>query len=114
MRWKTTVYVAAIAVLARSGALECIEARPLCRPSMLTDALASLRLAVTAELLSFLLPRSAAGSIGFIPYFAAAIVVPAWPSVLRVVARQDRGRNVDSSGADQGGAECLRARARWN
>ena len=40
---------------------------------------------MTAEFLAFLLPQSAAGSIGFIPYFAAAIVVPSWPSVLSVI-----------------------------
>lgn len=53
--------------------------------SMMTDALILCGLALTAELLSFLLPRSASGSMGFIPYFAAAIVVPAWPSVVCVI-----------------------------
>jgi putative nucleotidyltransferase with HDIG domain len=48
------------------------------------DAMLLCRLAITAELLSVLLPRSATSSIGFIPYFASAIVVPAWPSVLAV------------------------------
>ncbi len=52
---------------------------------MVSDALALCALAVTAELLTFLLPASASGSIGFIPYFAAAVVVPAWPSVACVV-----------------------------
>lgn len=42
-------------------------------------------LAVVAELLAYVLPQSAAGSLGFIPYFAAAIVVPSWPSVVCVV-----------------------------
>jgi hypothetical protein len=53
---------------------------------MLADALLLCALAVTAELLSYVLPRSAAGTIAFIPYFAAAVVVPAWPSVLSVAA----------------------------
>jgi putative nucleotidyltransferase with HDIG domain len=52
---------------------------------MLTDALLLCGLAVTAEFLGYVLPRSAAGSIGFIPYFAAAIIVPGWPSVLAVM-----------------------------
>jgi putative nucleotidyltransferase with HDIG domain len=53
---------------------------------MVTDALILCALAITAELLSFLLPRAATGSIGFIPYFAAAVVVPSWPSVACVIA----------------------------
>ena len=61
------------------------RAAPATAPSMMTDALILCVLAVTAELLSFLLPRSATGSMGFIPYFAAAIVVPAWPSVACVI-----------------------------
>ena len=52
---------------------------------MLTDALLLCGLAVTAEFLGYALPRSMSGSIGFIPYFASAIIVPAWPSVLAVV-----------------------------
>ena len=52
---------------------------------MVSDALVLCALAISAELLRFLLPRSASGSIGFVPYFAAAIVVPAWPSVAAVV-----------------------------
>jgi putative nucleotidyltransferase with HDIG domain len=52
---------------------------------MMTDAMILCGLAVTAELLSVLLPRSATGSIGFIPYFASAIVIPAWPSVAAVL-----------------------------
>jgi len=61
------------------------QGSPQVPPAMVSDALILCALAIAAELLSFLLPRSAAGSIGFIPYFAAAIVVPAWPSVLAVV-----------------------------
>src|SRR6476469_2445660 len=52
--------------------------------AMLPDVMLLCALAVTGELLAFLLPRSASGSVGFIPYFAAAIVVPGWPSVLSV------------------------------
>jgi len=42
-------------------------------------------LAVVAELLGFLLPNSARGSIAFIPYLACALVVPAWATVAAVV-----------------------------
>jgi putative nucleotidyltransferase with HDIG domain len=52
---------------------------------MLTDAFILGALAITAEFLAYVLPRSASGSIGFIPYFAAAVVVPGWPSVMSVI-----------------------------
>jgi hypothetical protein len=52
---------------------------------MLSDAFILGALAITAEFLAYVLPRSASGSIGFIPYFAAAVVVPGWPSVMSVI-----------------------------
>jgi HD-GYP domain-containing protein (c-di-GMP phosphodiesterase class II) len=52
---------------------------------MINDALILCGLAIAAELMRFLMPVSATGSMGFIPYFAAAIVVPAWPSVVCVI-----------------------------
>lgn len=42
-------------------------------------------LATIAELLAFVLPNSARGSIAFIPYLASALVVPSWPTVVAVV-----------------------------
>src|SRR5438105_938527 len=41
-------------------------------------------LAVVAELLGFVLPNSARGSIAFIPYLASALVVPSWPTIVGV------------------------------
>lgn len=41
-------------------------------------------LAIVAELLAVVLPNSARGSIAFIPYLAAALVVPGWPTVVGV------------------------------
>src|SRR4051812_26862586 len=41
-------------------------------------------LAIVAELLGFVLPNSARGSIAFIPYLASALVVPSWPTMLAV------------------------------
>ncbi|HEY7234801.1 MAG TPA: HD domain-containing phosphohydrolase [Gemmatimonadaceae bacterium] len=41
-------------------------------------------LAVIAELLAFAMPNSARGSIAFIPYLAAALVVPTWATVAGV------------------------------
>src|SRR5690349_25037704 len=41
-------------------------------------------LAIIAELLAFVLPNSARGSIAFIPYLACALVVPSWATVMAV------------------------------
>ena len=41
-------------------------------------------LATIAELLAFVLPNSARGSIAFIPYLASALVVPSWPTIVGV------------------------------
>jgi putative nucleotidyltransferase with HDIG domain len=85
MRSITRFYVAGVAATALTWTYVMYRSAPLAPQSMLTDALILCGLAVAAELLSFLLPRSATGSMGFIPYFAAAIVVPSWPSVVSVV-----------------------------
>jgi hypothetical protein len=85
MRSATKYYVAAVAGVAATWTYLMYRGAPAAPPSMLLDALILCGLAITAELLSFLLPRSATGSIGFIPYFAAAIVVPRWPSVVGVI-----------------------------
>lgn len=84
MRGKLHTYVAGVAGLALAWGSLMYWVAPNASQVALTDALLLCALAVTAELLSFLLPRSATGSISFIPYFAAAIVVPSWPSVLAV------------------------------
>src|SRR4029078_2818536 len=79
------LYVTAIALLAAISGLLLYWSAPVVSHSMLEDALVLCCLAVIAEFLSFLMPKSAVGSFGFIPFFAAAIIVPAWPSVLSVV-----------------------------
>jgi putative nucleotidyltransferase with HDIG domain len=84
MNRRIWTYVGAVVFLTLMAGAVCYGLRPQVSRSMLEDALLLCGLAVTAELLSVLLPRSASGSIGFIPYFASAIVVPAWPSVLAV------------------------------
>jgi len=85
MRVLTKVYVAAMAGIALIWGVMLYMHAPVVSRTMMYDALLLCALAVTAELLSYLLPKSATGSIGFIPYFAAAIVVPSWPSVLCVL-----------------------------
>jgi hypothetical protein len=43
-------------------------------------------LAIVAELLGYLLPRAARGSVAFIPYLAAVVIAPSWFTVCAVVA----------------------------
>src|SRR4051812_45573263 len=85
MTRSTKIYVAIVAGLAALWTYLMYRSAPTASSVMITDALILCGLAVAAELLSFLLPRSATGSMGFIPYFAAAIVVPSWPSVVSVI-----------------------------
>lgn len=59
-------------------------------------------LAIVAELLGFVLPNSARGSIAFIPYLASALVVPSWPTMVAVAvvkgvvetARRSKGSSI--------------------
>src|SRR6476660_4845981 len=85
MRQKTRVYVACVGIAAALWALITYLQAPGFRPGVLSDALLLCSLAITAEFLSYLLPKAATGSIAFIPYFAAAIIAPNWTSVLGVV-----------------------------
>src|SRR5882672_9956312 len=85
MRSTTRYYVAAVSLAALVWTLLMYRSAPSAPTSMISDALILCGLAVSAELLRFLLPQAATGSIGFIPYFAAAVVVPGWPSVVSVV-----------------------------
>lgn len=85
MRGVTRVYVAAVTLgTVFWMALLCVHS-PEIAASARFDALILCALAVAAELLTYVLPRSATGSLAFIPYFASAVVVPAWPSVASVI-----------------------------
>jgi HD-GYP domain-containing protein (c-di-GMP phosphodiesterase class II) len=85
MRNYTRLYVAGVALVAALWTIVLFWRAPGVSPSMINDALILCGLAIAAELMRFLMPVSATGSMGFIPYFAAAIVVPAWPSVVCVI-----------------------------
>jgi putative nucleotidyltransferase with HDIG domain len=85
MHRKTRLYVACVSIVAAIWTVLTYREAPGFRPGLLSDALLLCSLAITAEFLSYLLPKAATGSIAFIPYFAAAIVAPNWTSVLGVV-----------------------------
>jgi putative nucleotidyltransferase with HDIG domain len=84
MRTRVRVYVTFVAFAALIATAIVFWQAPRNASSMLSDALILCALAIAGELLGFVLPQRAIGSIGFIPYFAAAILVPTWPSVLGV------------------------------
>lgn len=79
-------YVATIAAIALIGTAALWLRGPDVPPNVMADAVLLCTLAVSAELFAYVLPNSAGGTIAFIPYFAAAIVVPSWPSVISVIA----------------------------
>ena len=58
-------------------------------PALPTDGVSALVLlavlALLAELLSFLLPHNARGSIAFVPYLASVLIVPHWYSIIAIV-----------------------------
>jgi putative nucleotidyltransferase with HDIG domain len=55
-------------------------------PGSLESILLLSALALIAEYLAFALPRAARGSVAFIPYMAAVVVAPMWPTPLAIAA----------------------------
>ncbi len=84
MQRRVQIYVIAIIILSAVASAAVFAAAPTFTLDGVLDALFLCTLAVAGEVLSFVLPYKAVGTIGYIPYFAAAIVVPGWPSVLGV------------------------------
>jgi len=84
MRRGIRLYVAAVCGLALTWGLAEFALGGHYPPSAIADAVMLCGLAISAELLGYVLPRSAEGTIAFIPYLAAVIVVPGWPSVFAV------------------------------
>src|SRR5262245_18748930 len=79
-RW----YVASVAVFeVLSGAFTFWSA-PVRSHSVAVDIALLSALAIGGEMLSILLPRSASGSMTGVPYFALAMIVSGWESVLAV------------------------------
>lgn len=79
---KTSLYVSVVVTLAVAAALCVYHMAPSTSASSVRAVLLLALLAVVAEWLGFVLPRSASGSISFIPYLAAVVAVPGWPTVV--------------------------------
>jgi HD-GYP domain-containing protein (c-di-GMP phosphodiesterase class II) len=86
MRKLTRWFVATVAVCAVAGTWVLFSTHQAQPSSLITDVLVLSALAIAGDTLSVLLPRSAMGSMAFIPYLALAFVVPGWPAVLAVTA----------------------------
>lgn len=81
---KVGLYVAAICALALGGGYILHGVTPGI-PSDQISTLATLAcLALTAELLAFVLPRGARGSIAFIPYIATVLLVPSFSALVTI------------------------------
>jgi hypothetical protein len=85
MNSRTALYNVGIGAVALAGVAALHAVAPaISRESLLAILLLSV-LAVIAELLAYVLPNSARGSIAFIPYLACAVVIPSWGSVIAVM-----------------------------
>jgi putative nucleotidyltransferase with HDIG domain len=81
---KVGSYVALICALALGGGYVLYGVTPGI-PSDQVSTLATLAcLALTAELLAFVLPRGARGSIAFIPYIATVLLVPSFSALVTI------------------------------
>lgn len=78
----TRTYVAIVCVSAISAALGAYLLQPSVSDREIAAVAVLAALAMFAEMLTFALPRSASGSIAFIPYLAAVMVVPSWPTII--------------------------------
>jgi hypothetical protein len=80
----TRLYVALVC-LAAVAAATILRAH---EPGISEDALAAVAmlsaLAILAELLGFLLPSGARGTVAYIPYLAAVLVAPSWVTIVAV------------------------------
>ena len=85
MNRKLSIYGAVVICVGLGSTLGLYFRSPVFKSSDLFAILLLSVLAVVAELLAFMLPNSARGSIAFIPYLAAALTVPTWATVLAVI-----------------------------
>jgi putative nucleotidyltransferase with HDIG domain len=85
MRIRTSEYVTLIVLAAAMAAssLALWGAPP--PPDSLEAVVLLGALALVAEVLGYLLPRGARGSLAFIPYLAAALIVPTWQTVVAAI-----------------------------
>jgi putative nucleotidyltransferase with HDIG domain len=81
MNARVRLYVAAIILVTLGVTAFLVFWGPATQQYRFSDLLLLAGLALVGESLSVLLPRSAEGSMGFIPYFALPLVIPGWQAV---------------------------------
>jgi len=81
MNARVRLYVAAIILVTLGVTAFLVFWGPATQQYRFGDVLLLAGLALVGESLSVLLPRSAEGSMGFIPYFALPLVIPGWQAV---------------------------------
>jgi putative nucleotidyltransferase with HDIG domain len=85
MRLRQFWFACAIGLLAIAAGVAVVANSPAMPPDGVRAVLILGALAIVAEMLAFLLPHGARGSIAFIPYLASVLIVPHW-SALIVIA----------------------------
>lgn len=85
MRLTTRIYVASIAIVTIVAIAAMAYISPTVSRTELTAVAFLSALAVGAEMLAFVLSRKTRGSIAFIPYLAAVLIVPSWVAVVSVI-----------------------------
>jgi putative nucleotidyltransferase with HDIG domain len=86
MNPRAKLYVALAVVLAAASAAALYVYEPTVPSKGLLTVVLLCSLALIAEALVLLMPNSVSGSIAFIPYLAAALIVPNWIALLGVAA----------------------------
>ena len=86
MNARAKLYVTLALVLAAASAASLYVYEPAIPKDGLLTVVLLCSLALIAEALVLLMPNSVSGSIAFIPYLAAALIVPNWIALLGVVA----------------------------
>jgi putative nucleotidyltransferase with HDIG domain len=85
MRIRQFWFACGIALLALLAGLAVALDSPPLPPDGVAAVILLGGLAIVAEMLAFLLPHGARGSIAFIPYLASVLIAPHWGAVLAIV-----------------------------
>jgi len=86
MRRVTAIYIGFVACLAASSTFVLYASDRQLRGDDLAAVLLLAGLAILAEILALLMPRSTRGSLAFIAYLAMVLVAPNWAAVVAVLA----------------------------
>lgn len=86
MHRRSSIFVYSVAAAAvAGGVLVYFQSQPLTRDGLVAIPLLA-ALGVLAEMLAFLLPNAATGSMAFVPYLAGVLVAPHWGMLAAVAA----------------------------